>query len=173
MTDATVTEATPADVGAFAEFFLTAWRQAGPDAPGFAGATEEVIAELTTPEAFRARVGGPERRMYLARVDGRVVGFAATRRIDETAIELAGIIVLRDQAGRGVGTALVAAAAAAAANEGHVTMTVSTETDNEAARAFYERCGFTATGTGVEPVEGTDVAVVSFERPISADSVER
>ncbi len=61
-----VTEATQDDVAAFAAFFWEAWREAGPDAPGFAGATDDVITELTTPEAIRQRIGGPERRMFLA-----------------------------------------------------------------------------------------------------------
>jgi hypothetical protein len=53
-----VTEATTADVPAVSTFFWDAWRQAGPDSPGFAGATEDVIAEITTPELIRSRLGG-------------------------------------------------------------------------------------------------------------------
>lgn len=41
-------QATDGDVDAFAEFFRAAWQHSGPDAPGFAGATDESIAELTT-----------------------------------------------------------------------------------------------------------------------------
>ncbi len=77
-----VTEATDAEVDAFATFFWEAWRQAGPDAPGFVGASDQVIADLTTAEAFAERIGGPERRMFLAWEDERVVGFAATKRVD-------------------------------------------------------------------------------------------
>jgi hypothetical protein len=83
-------EASEADIDAFAEFFKAAWQQSGPDAPGFAGATDEVIAELTTRDAIRERIGGPDRRMFLAWQDERVVGFAATKRIDIDTVELAG-----------------------------------------------------------------------------------
>jgi hypothetical protein len=79
---AVVREAFEVDVDAFAEFFVAAWRQSGPDAPGFVGATDEVIAELTTRDAVRERIGGPDRRMFLAWADDCVVGFAATKRIN-------------------------------------------------------------------------------------------
>jgi hypothetical protein len=82
------------DAAEFARFFPRAWREAGPDAPGFSGATEEAILELTTPESFRERVVGPDRRMFLAWEEHEVVGFAATRRIDPKTVELSGIVVL-------------------------------------------------------------------------------
>jgi ribosomal protein S18 acetylase RimI-like enzyme len=166
MDPVTVSEATDADVDAFARFFRRAWQEAGPDAPGFTGATDEVIDELTAPEAVRARIGGPERRMFLARAGGEVVGFAATRRIDERAVELAGIIVLDAAAGRGVGTGLVGGAVAATAAEGYEVMVVRTETTNDRARTFYEARGFVATGTTTESVEGSEVAVVELRRDL-------
>ena len=69
----TVAEATADDAGAFAAFFWEAWQQAGPNAPGFAGATDEIIRELTTQAAIVERLGGPDRRMFLARSGSRVV----------------------------------------------------------------------------------------------------
>jgi ribosomal protein S18 acetylase RimI-like enzyme len=158
----TVREATPADADAFAAFFRTAWREAGPGAPGFAGATDDVIDELTTRTAVLDRLGGPDRRMYLAWSSAQVVGFAATRRIDEETVELAGIIVLGRAKGRGVGSRLVEAAIDGARDGGYGRMIVRTETTNDTAQAFYHRCGFSVVGTSVENVDGTAVPVVEL-----------
>ena len=70
----TVTEATAADAGAVAAFFWEAWQQAGPNAPGFVGATDEIIGELTTQAAIVERLRGPDRRMFLARSGRHVDG---------------------------------------------------------------------------------------------------
>jgi ribosomal protein S18 acetylase RimI-like enzyme len=159
-----VREAIDADGDAFAVFFREAWEQSGPEAPGFVGATDEVIDELTTLEAFRDRVGGPDRRMFLAWDRDRVVGFAATRRVDDTTVELAGIIVLPVTAGRGVGSALLAAAVATARDDEYREMTVLTESSNDRARAFYEAHEFVVGASTTEPVEGTPVELSSFTR---------
>ncbi|MEE8331256.1 MAG: GNAT family N-acetyltransferase [Acidimicrobiia bacterium] len=163
-----VAEATDADVAAFATFFREAWKQAGPGALGFVGASDQVIAELTAPEAVLERIGGPDRRMFLAWEGGRVVGFAATKRIDAATVELAGIIVLQTMAGGGVGTRLVEEALNSARGEGYRKMIVRTETTNERARAFYERRGFIGTGSTTEQVEGTAVEVWELAREISS-----
>ena len=160
-----VTEATPADAEAAGSFVLDLWAAAGPDAPGLTGATDEVIAEISRPEEILLRLGGPERRMFLARRDGRVVGFAATRRLDGATCELAGIMVHPGHRG-GVGTPLLDAAIATVAAEGARRMVVHTEADNDGALAFYERNGFRRAGTGTDEVEGTGVPVVILERAI-------
>ncbi len=162
----TVAEATADDAGAFAAFFWEAWQQAGPDAPGFAGATDEVIRELTTQAAIVERLGGPDRRMFLARSGGRVVGFSATTRIDEATVELAGIMVLQSLLGHGIGTALVAATVASCHDAGYQKMIVKTEADNERALDFYELHEFTRTEQGTQDVDGLAVAVWELERPL-------
>jgi ribosomal protein S18 acetylase RimI-like enzyme len=154
-----VREASEVDIDAFAEFFKAAWRQSGPDAPGFAGATDEVIAELTTRDAIRERIGGPDRRMFFAWEDDRVVGFAATKRIDIGTVELAGIIVLPTCAGRGVGTELVHEALRATKGESYRSMIVRTETTNDSARAFYEAQGFVLERATIEHVDDISVEV--------------
>lgn len=161
-----VREASERDIDAFADFFVTAWRQSGPNAPGFAGATDEVIAELTTRDAICERIGGPERRMLLAWQDERVVGFAATRRIDVDSVELAGIIVLPSSAGRGIGTALVDEALRLMKDEPYRSMIVRTETTNDLARAFYEARGFTLARVAVEHVEDFSVEVCELSRDL-------
>jgi ribosomal protein S18 acetylase RimI-like enzyme len=158
-----VTEATADDVAAIGAFFRRAWEEAGPGAAGFSGATEEVIAEISAPDAIRARVGGPERRMFVAWEGTDVVGFAATRRLTAGAIELAGVVVLQSMVGRGIGTPLVAAAIASAQGNGFTTMTVSTETDNERALGFYQARGFRLTGQSTADADGVDVEVWNLE----------
>lgn len=154
-----VREAVAADAGTFAGFMRRAWREAGPEAPGFAGATDESIAEITSPDTFRRTIGGPERRMFLAWHGQDVVGFAATRREDDTTVELSGIVVLASYAGRGIGTMLVEAAVDAAKDEEYTAVLVKTETTNHRARAFYENLGFELEGIGAEDVDGAAVEV--------------
>ena len=161
-----ITEATADDVAAIGDFFREAWAEAGPEALGWSGADESVIEEIAAPEAVRARIGGPERRMFLAWRDGRVVGFAANRRIDGASVELAGVIVMQRMIGQGMGGDLIEAAAAAAIADGFRRMMVRTEVDNDRARSVYERHGFVATGELVEEVEGISVAVVELERTL-------
>lgn len=161
-----VREAVVADAPAFATFMHRAWREAGPDAPGFAGATEESIAELATPAIFERSIGGPDRRMFLACIMGEVVGFAAIRREDDCTVELAGIVVLTSHVGRGAGTTLVDAAIATARAEGYSRMLVKTETTNNRARSFYENLGFELERVETETVEGTDIEVLRLSRAL-------
>lgn len=161
-----VTEATDTDVTAFAAFFREAWKQAGPDAPGFVGASDQVIADLTTVEAFGERIGGPERRMFLAWEKERVVGFAATKCADADTVELAGIIVLQAMSGRGVGTSLVEKAVGAMRAEGYRSMIVRTETVNDRGKTFYEARNFAVKGSDSEYVEGATVEVWVLTRDL-------
>jgi N-acetylglutamate synthase-like GNAT family acetyltransferase len=161
-----VREATRADVPGFARFLRAAWEEAGPDAPGFTGATEDVIAELTQPELIRQRIEGKGRRLFIAIEADRIIGFAATRRINTSDIELAGVVVLQSRIGEGIGTRLLRLATAAASEAGYSRMQVRTETTNDAARSFYEASGFTLGGTTIEQVDVTDVAVWELWRPL-------
>ena len=97
--------------------------------------------------------------MFLAWEGGRIVGFAAMKRIDVETVELAGIIVLPSCAGRGVGTALVDEALRRGRDERYRTVIVRTETTNQAARAFYEARGFELGEITVERVGDVSVQV--------------
>lgn len=157
------TEATPSDIPAIGDFFWAMWHEAGPEAPGFSGATEDVIAEIAHPDAIAVRIGGPDRRMFLAYQDEVVVGFAATRAEDAVTVELAGIVVLQSMIGRGIGSPLVAISVASAREQGFERMTVSTEVDNQRAIDFYRGRGFTPIGESITVVEDTEVSVVDLE----------
>ncbi|MDJ0953477.1 MAG: GNAT family N-acetyltransferase [Acidimicrobiia bacterium] len=157
-----VVEASDDDVPAIGSFFWAMWHEAGADAPGFTGATEEIIAEIAAPDAIRSRIGGPERRMFLAYRGGQVVGFAAAKTRNEDEIELAGIVVLQAMVGSGVGTSLVQAAVQACRKLGFAKMTVSTEVDNQRAVAFYQARGFRLAGESTAEVAGTVFAVTNL-----------
>ncbi|MCB2223421.1 MAG: GNAT family N-acetyltransferase [Actinobacteria bacterium] len=153
-----VTEAGEGDVEAIAAFFWAAWAMTGPEAPGWAGASEETMRAITDPDALRERVGGPSRRMFLAWDGQEVVGFSATR-ADGGEAELAGIVVREDRTGRGLGGPLLEAAVEAVAERGAAVVVVKTEAANDRALGFYEHHGFTRTRTFTEDVEGTQVEV--------------
>lgn len=161
-----ITEAAAEDVADFAEFFRVAWSESGPDAHGFTGASDRVIDELTAAEAFRRRVGGPDRRIFLVRDGDRVVGFSSTRRASEEEVELSGIIVLRSFEGLGIGTGLIESAVAVAQNDGYGVMIVKTETTNVRARSFHELSGFRVVGTATEHVDDAAVGVSVLSRPL-------
>ena len=161
-----VAEASATDVEAFASFFWEAWRSSGPDAPGWAGASEAVIAGLTTPEAIRERIGGPERRMFLAWDENRVVAFAATRSEDEETVELVGIIVLQDMLGHGIGTPLLEGAVQWATEAGFRQMSVKTEATKERAQGFYRSRGFIDSRVLIEDVEGTAMELSELIRTL-------
>ena len=156
------TEATPSDIPAISEFFWAMWNEAGPDAPGFSGATENVIAEIAQPDAIAVRIGGPNRRMFLAYKDESVVGFVATRSIDTATIEMAGIVVLQSMVGQGIGSPLVAISVTSAREQGFRRMIVSTEVDNQRAIDFYRGRGFATTGESTTVVEDIEVSLVNL-----------
>jgi ribosomal protein S18 acetylase RimI-like enzyme len=161
-----VREAGNKDIAAIARFFKDAWERSGPNAPGWAGASDEVIEDISSPETIRSRIGGPDRRMFLAWAGSRVVGFAATRRTSRTSVELAGIVVLADLVGRGVGTPLLGAAVQAATDEGFDRMTVRTEANNDRALGFYRSRGFEERAGVTEQVGDTQVELVELDRAL-------
>ena len=161
-----VREARQGDGESIGSFLHAIWDEAGPDAPGFAGATSELIDELARPDAVHSRLGGPTRRMMIAIRDDEVIGFAATRSVSADEIELAGIVVRRVWAGRGIGRELVREALDVSRRHGAVSMIVRTEVDNVAAIGFYESLGFRRTREDVEMVDDVSVAVVELSRRI-------
>ena len=159
--------ATLADVGKLGSFLQEAWKEAGSGALGFTGATEDTIREIASEEFLRKRLTDPDVALYIAEEEGgRVVGFAATRRVNETTLELSGLIVLQTQAGRGIGTRLAEKAASDARLAGYRRLIVKTETGNQPALKFYKKLGLSETGTEEESVEGTKVSVVVLEKTL-------
>ena len=77
----------------------------------------------------------------VAEIEGSVAGFAVVQGHDGFT-ELDGLFVEPQQWRRGVGRALVDEATHEARRNGHALMVIA----GEAARGFYERCGFTREG---------------------------
>jgi ribosomal protein S18 acetylase RimI-like enzyme len=150
------------DVQAIRAFFLEAWRQAGPQALGWAGATESNIQELSSEDFISSLLSKPETKAFAFSQDGRIVGIAVNRKMDESTVELAGIIVQRDAIGKGIGTALLKSAIASAKERGFLSMRVKTEANNQNAISFYRKNGFTELGTGEEDVDGKAVKVMNL-----------
>lgn len=143
---------------------MEAWGEAGPGAPGWSGADDATIAEISAPETLLYRIGGPERRIFMATADGRPVGFAAIRRMDGRSVELSGIIVLQSMLGRGIGGRLLEAVVAQAVGEGCLRMEVHTEADNVPAIGFYRSHGFDEAGESSASFDGEQVPLVVLER---------
>lgn len=100
---------------------------------------EQLEAE---PDAIQLPIGQIERgEVIVAETGDRIAGFAAVI-IDEFEAELDGLFVEPDLWRHGIGSALVDVAVHEARRQG-LTMTVIA---NPSARAFYEKCGFTAEG---------------------------
>jgi GNAT superfamily N-acetyltransferase len=154
------------DLHRLGEFFLRAWREAGPGAPGFTGANEDVVRELASERSLRAKLTSPTLRVFVAEDKDGILGFASVKRTNSDETELSGIIVLQSMVGRGVGTALFNFAREYAASEGYQSMLVKTEASNQTAIAFYKKVGFVETAETVEDVEGTKVRLKVLERKI-------
>jgi ribosomal protein S18 acetylase RimI-like enzyme len=150
------------DVKAIREFFLAAWRQAGPEALGWAGATESNVQEISSEGFISSLLSKPETKMFAFSQEGRIVGIAVNRKVDESTVELAGIIVQQDAIGKGIGTALLKSAIASAKELGFLSMRAKTEANNQNAISFYRKNGFTECGIGEEDVDGKAVKVANL-----------
>ncbi len=118
------------DMPALLEVWAAAARAAHPFVPGEGrGARRRLVAEHFLPRA----------ETTLAEAEGRPLGFASV--IED---ELAGLYVLPEAQGRGIGRRLLAAASA-----GRGPLVVTVFARNEGARRFYARTGFAETGRGI------------------------
>lgn len=159
-----VRKATADDLHKLSAFILEAWREAGPGALGFAGATDEVIRELASEQTLKAMLVNPVLQIFVAEDAGGFVGFSSLKRVDSGTVELSGIVVLQSLVGRGLGTGLFEMAWESAAKEGYLKMAVKTEVVNDRAIAFYKKLGFFETARTTEDVEGTEVRLVVLEK---------
>lgn len=147
------------DVLKLSAFLVEAWREAGPGALGFTGATDEAIKEIASEEFLKKRIASPNVQMVVAEEEGRVIGFSSVRKVEAREAELSGIIVLENATGKGIGTRLIRKAAEGARKRGFTSMQVKTEVINDRAISFYKKAGFTESGRKVEKVGRTKVAL--------------
>lgn len=147
------------DVSKLSAFFVEAWKEAGPGALGFTGATDEAILEIASEEFLRKRLATPTIQMMVAEEGRKIVGFSSVRRVDAREAELSAIVVLKSSTGKGVGSRLLRKALDAARKRGFNSVRVKTEMSNEKAINFYRKAGFTESGKAVERVAGASVAL--------------
>jgi len=154
--------ATPGDIDAFRAFLLEAWRQAGPGALGWTGASDETISQIVSREYLSSVFGRPGTKVFIAMSGEGVVGFASNSKVDDEVIELSGIVVLESMTGRGVGTKLLEASVRAALSDGFNRILVKTEAFNDRAISFYKSKGFETVAQRTVEVEGVNVQVVEL-----------
>jgi N-acetylglutamate synthase-like GNAT family acetyltransferase len=102
--------------------------------------------------------------MYIVQDRERVLGLAATRKIDAGSVELSGMMVLESVTGQGVGTALVKKVLNEIHRAGFRKVVVKTEAINRRAIQFYKKMGLKEVGRGREQVEETRVEIVILEK---------
>ncbi len=157
-----VKEARQKDVERLIEFLHEAWKEAGPGAHGWTGATDETVQHLASHGFLSDLLKRDDTRVLIALQNERVVGFSSNRRISDELVELSGIIVLESMTGVGVGSRLLNHSLEAARDDGYGSMMVKTESINERAISFYLRHGFTREATMEEDVEGSRVELVKL-----------
>jgi ribosomal protein S18 acetylase RimI-like enzyme len=108
---------------------------------------------------FAEYLADPQRRIFTAGREGRIIGYAmlisgvsedpeVQRAVDiRPAAEISKMYVLAAHHGSGVATALMDAALAAAAEWSAGCVWLGVNQKNERAQQFYGRCGFTVNGT--------------------------
>ena len=136
MTDYSIREATIADVKHFKQFLIKAWREAGPNAFGWSGASDDQIEEIASENFLSSLIAREGTRIFLAYTRNEVIGFATNTNVNDEAIELSGIIVLESMTGHGVGTALLQSAISRAKSDGASYLVVQTEQTNKRAIQF-------------------------------------
>jgi ribosomal protein S18 acetylase RimI-like enzyme len=155
-----------ADVPKLQVFFHQAWEEYGSGALGFTGATEETINEIASEKFLKERLSNPNIGMYIVKEGERVLGFAATRSIDQDALELTGIIVLEDASGKGIGAQLVKEVVSSARKASFRRIVVKTEVLNKRAISFYKKMGLSEIGEAQERVEDIEIDVMILEKII-------
>jgi ribosomal protein S18 acetylase RimI-like enzyme len=152
------------DVEPLGVFFIRAWRESGPGALGFTGATDEAIRTISTVDFLTQRLHSPNIRIVIAEKDRIVLGFASIRATGRREGELSAIVVLESAAGVGLGTKLLRKASEAATKMGLEHLTVKTEAVNQRAIRFYKKNGFTESGKVQEKVGRAKVSLMVLEK---------
>ncbi|MEW5925453.1 MAG: GNAT family N-acetyltransferase [Candidatus Zixiibacteriota bacterium] len=91
---------------------------------------------------FPGKYAPPEGCLLLAKVNGRVAGCIALRKIDNAACEMKRLFVRSEFRGRGVGRMLVEELLTRAREKGYRAMRLDTVPQLDSANALYEKIGF-------------------------------
>ena len=154
-------EVAPAQVADLAELADVAAQTFPLACPPTAAASDVAafIAEHLTARRFGEYLADSERRVLIARVDTRMMGYAMLIRgvhddadvqravTSRPAVELSKVYVLSDGHGAGVSGALMSAAVEAARDLGATCVWLGVNQKNQRAQRFYAKQGFAVTGT--------------------------
>ena len=158
------------DASALGAFFLRAWKEAGPGALGFTGATEDAIKIIASEEFLARRLTSPNVRLVVAERGNEILGFASLRLLEKAKTELTGIVVIGSASGGGVGTRLLRKACESGSKLGYREVVVKTEAANDRAIRFYKDNGFTETRKAVEKIGRVKVPVLILEKILQRSS---
>ena len=161
-----IKEAAQEDIEGLKSFFFRAWREAGPEALGWTGASKERLEHIASHDFLSSLINRDDVRIFLAWKEEDVVGFASNSKVDEDIVELSGIIVLESRTGIGIGSKLLESSIKSAKLDGFNTMVVKTEIFNDRAIQFYRRKGFKIRETTEEEIEGVKVELLILDRAI-------
>jgi ribosomal protein S18 acetylase RimI-like enzyme len=162
-----VRPARPNDAPKLSAFIIQAWKEAGPGALGFTGATDEAIREIASEGFLMSRLASPNTQMVVAEEANAIVGFASIRKLEARKAELSGIVVLEGATGRGIGSRLLRKALDGAKRRGFGSVLVKTEAINDRAIRFYRKAGFVESTKLVEKVGRVKVALQLLTKKLS------
>jgi ribosomal protein S18 acetylase RimI-like enzyme len=133
--------ATEADLAPVAELAGVIWRR---HYPGIItpGQIDYMLAHGYSRQALLRFVTEPGAGLLLARVDERLVGFAAYHRTDRNELKLEKLYVHQDYQRKGVGGRLIERVEAAAGAQGLATVILNVNKNNVQAMRAYEASGF-------------------------------
>jgi ribosomal protein S18 acetylase RimI-like enzyme len=154
------------DVPRLSTFLREAWKEAGPDALGWTGATDSTIQEIASDAFLTALLTRPGTRILVAEDANDIIGLAVLRRLESTLNELAGIVLRESRTGKGVGGSLLEAILERSQADGVEEVVVHTETSNGRALEFYQRHGFVVEGHRQEEIGGTKVDLATLRRKL-------
>ena len=143
--DFDVTAAVVADLPELADVAARTFPLACPASASEADIAAFIQESLTEPR-FGDYLADPDRRVLVARADGRMIGYAMLVRSAD-GVELSKIYVLPDSHGAGASAALMAAALNAVKELGAESVWLGVNQRNQRAQRFYAKQGFTVSGT--------------------------
>lgn len=147
------------EAGRFSHLLRIMWREAKETGNllGWSGATDEVIEGLTRDDVVQEILS--QNMVYVAELEGNLIGFGALRVLSDEEGELAGIMVRESYTGMGVGKSLFKSVLDEARRLGLKRLVVKTEKENVRALSFYRKMGFKYVDETVENVHGVDVKI--------------
>ncbi len=154
-----VRPARPNDARKLSAFMLRAWKEAGPGALGFTGATDEAVREIASEAFLTRRLTSPNTLIVVAEEGNEIMGFSSIRMLDARTAELSGIVVLESATGRGIGTRLLRKSLDGARRRRFHSVIVKTEAANDRAIRFYKKTGFFESSKVLEKVGRTRVSL--------------